>query len=133
MTHSERPAEEQAIAIKKLNKYGRNDKHPVALPDVLAVQLITDLSPDAYIYAPSFVFPPCFPSEPLASSFCLPSPLLASVLPFMSRIPRIHELPDGEYILPAVHPVHADIGFQSGLDYEQQKDVCLPYISSSIT
>lgn len=42
----------------------------------------------------------------------------------MVRIPRIHELPAGEYILPAVPPVHGDIGFQSGLDYEQQKDVC---------
>ena len=49
----------------------------------------------------------------------------------MVRIPRIHELPAGEYILPAVPPVHGDIGFQSGLDYEQQKDVCPPYMSSN--
>ena len=46
----------------------------------------------------------------------------------MARIPRIQELPAGEYILPAVPPVHADNGFQMGLNYEQQKDVCPAYM-----
>ena len=49
----------------------------------------------------------------------------------LSRIPRIHSPPAG-FVSPALPPAHADIEFQIGHDYEQQNDVCPPYISSNI-